>query len=60
MTEQISKLYPNGPLNTAYAKFFTGNSYLRNLISDPDINVGVGEVSFEPGCRNHWHIHHNG
>lgn len=28
MTEQISKLYPNGPLNTAYAKFFTGNSYL--------------------------------
>lgn len=60
MTEQISKLYPNGPLNTAYAKFFTGNSYLRNLISVPDINVGVGEVSFEPGCRNHWHIHHDG
>lgn len=56
----ISKLYPVGDPNTAYAQYFTGNSFLRNLISDPDISVGVGEVTFEPGCRNHWHIHHDG
>lgn len=60
MPEQISKLFPIGPKNDAYAQFFTGTSYLQGLINDPDINVGVGEVTFEPGCRNHWHIHHDG
>lgn len=60
MSEQTSKLYERGPANTAYAKYFTGNSYLRGLVADPAVNVGVGEVTFEPGCRNHWHIHHDG
>lgn len=27
---------------------------------DPAVNVGVGNVTFEPGCRNNWHIHHDG
>ncbi|WP_461225491.1 cupin domain-containing protein [Lacticaseibacillus suihuaensis] len=60
MTDQISKLYPRGAENIDYAQFFTGNSYLKTLIADPAISVGVGEVTFEPGCRNHWHIHHDG
>ncbi|WP_125571750.1 cupin domain-containing protein [Lacticaseibacillus songhuajiangensis] len=60
MTEQTSKLYERGPANTAYAQYFTGNSYLRGLVADPAVNVGVGEVTFEPGCRNNWHIHHDG
>lgn len=30
------------------------------LVNEPDVNVGVGNVTFEPGCRNNWHIHHAG
>jgi len=48
-------LFPVGTPNTAYAKYFTGNSYIY-----PVTNVGVNlsNVTFEPGCRNNWHIHH--
>lgn len=53
-------IFPRGPENTAYAQYFTGQSYLQGLVSDPAVNVGVGNVTFEPGCRNNWHIHHDG
>lgn len=53
-------IFPIGPKNDAYAKYFVGQSYLNTLINDPAINVGVGNVTFAPGCRNNWHIHHNG
>lgn len=53
-------IFEMGPKNDAYAAFFTGQSYLQGLVNDPAINVGVGNVTFEPGCRNHWHIHHAG
>jgi len=53
-------IFPRGPENVNFAQYFTGTSYLENLVSDPDVNVGVGVVTFEPGTRNHWHIHHNG
>ncbi|CEI82715.1 Carboxymuconolactone decarboxylase family protein [Oceanobacillus oncorhynchi] len=33
---------------------------MQSLVADPKINVGVGNVTFEPGCRNNWHIHHDG
>lgn len=50
-----------GKLNTQYADVFIGNSYLNSLVSkDDNIDVGVSSVNFEPGCRNNWHIHHNG
>lgn len=50
-----------GKLNTQYADVFVGNSYLNSLVSkDDNIDVGVSNVNFEPGCRNNWHIHHNG
>jgi quercetin dioxygenase-like cupin family protein len=44
-----------GGENTKYAQFFDGVSYL-NMLSLKQ--VIVGNVTFEPGCRNHWHIHH--
>ena len=47
--------------NVAFAKYFIGDSYLNSLISaDDNIDVHVANVSFEPDCRNNWHVHHNG
>ena len=46
---------PVGEPNTAYAKYFSGNSYLHKLTLD---QVPAFGVTFEPGCRNNWHIHH--
>jgi quercetin dioxygenase-like cupin family protein len=48
-------VFPIGGENTQYAQFFDGTSYLNMLSLE---QVVVGNVSFEPGCRNHWHIHH--
>ncbi len=50
-------IFPIGEENTAYADYFTGTSYLDILNKE---GVGVGNVTFEPGCRNFWHIHHKG
>ncbi|MBS5977659.1 MAG: cupin domain-containing protein [Actinomyces urogenitalis] len=55
---EADNVFGKGEPNTAYAQFFTGNSYLRALVTDPDCAVGVANVTFEPGCRNNWHIHH--
>ena len=48
-------LFPRGGANEAYARYFVGNSYLNMLSTD---GVVIGNVTFEPGCRNNWHIHH--
>ena len=54
-------LFGFGDKNVAFAKYFIGDSYLNSLISaDDNIDVHVANVSFEPGCRNNWHVHHNG
>lgn len=54
-------VFPVGDKNEAYAQYFIGQSYLKNLVSaDDNIDVNVGNVTFEPGCRNDWHIHHDG
>ncbi len=45
-----------GAPNTAYAKYFVGNSYL-NQLTDPKKTVFMANVTFEPKCRNNWHIH---
>lgn len=45
-------VWPQGEPNTAYAQYFTGNSYLAPM------EGGCANVTFEPGCRNFWHIHH--
>lgn len=46
-----------GAPNDAYARYFTGNSYL-NPLTDPKETMFIANVTFEPGCRNNWHIHH--
>lgn len=46
-----------GKENSAYAKYFIGKSYL-NPLTDPTKTVFMANVTFEPGCRNNWHIHH--
>lgn len=43
--------------NTAYGKYFIGNSYL-NPLTNPKDGLFLTNVTFEPGCRNNWHIHH--
>ena len=52
---QQEMIFPIGEPNTAYAKYFTGNSYLARI---SDEQVPIANVTFEPGCRNNWHIHH--
>lgn len=47
-----------GNPNDAYAKYFIGNSYLNMLAKVEDANLSLCNVTFEPGCRNNWHIHH--
>ena len=50
-------VFPAGKKNEAYAKYFVGQSYLQMLSTQ---EVVIGNVTFEPGCRNNWHIHHKG
>jgi len=48
-------VWPKGEPNTAYAQYFIGNSYLADMGS---ANGAPNNVTFEPRCRNNWHIHH--
>ena len=48
-------LFPIGEPNDAYAKYFVGQSYLSHV---SDAQIPIHNVTFEPGCRNNWHIHH--
>lgn len=50
-------LFGLGEPNRAYAQHFTGSSYLKPL-TDPKQTIFLANVTFEPGCRNNWHIHH--
>lgn len=52
---QREMIFPIGEPNTAYAQYFTGQSYLAPISRE---QINVSNVTFEPGCRNHWHIHH--
>ncbi len=47
-----------GQENSAYAQYFIGNSYLNPLTNPVETAVFLANVTFEPGCRNNWHIHH--
>ena len=50
-------MFGKGNLNDAFAKYFVGNSYLNPLV-DNTSPIFLANVTFEPGCRNNWHIHH--
>lgn len=59
LAQEGGKMDKSGPFaigqpNDAYAKYFVGNSYLNRLTKE---GVGIANVTFEPGCRNNWHIH---
>ena len=49
-------VFGKGTENTAYPKYFIGMSYLNPLT--PKSGMGFANVTFEPGCRNNWHVHH--
>jgi len=50
-------MFGKGMPNDAFAKYFVGNSYLNPLV-DNSSPLFLANVTFEPGCRNNWHIHH--
>ena len=52
--------FPLGEENTAYAKYFSGKSYLASLASNSELGVPLANVTFEPACRNNWHSHTGG
>jgi quercetin dioxygenase-like cupin family protein len=51
-------IFGQGEPNVNYAQYFIGNSYLNPLTKPGETAVFLANVTFEPGCRNNWHIHH--
>lgn len=52
MDFDTQNIFGKGDFNATYAEFFSGKSFIKPLAE------GVINVTFEPGCRNNWHIHH--
>lgn len=52
---QKDMIFPIGEPNTEYARYFIGNSYIATISNE---QVSIVNVTFEPRCRNNWHIHH--
>lgn len=52
-----NEIFERGNKNDAFKDYFVGQSYLNMLSMG---GVSIGNVTFEPGCRNNWHIHHKG
>ena len=50
-------MFGMGNANTAFAQYFIGDSFL-NPLTKPEDGLFLANVTFEPGCRNNWHIHH--
>lgn len=48
-------VFPIGTPNNGFAQYFSGRSFLAPVSTS---QVGIFNVTFEPGCRNNWHIHH--
>ena len=51
---QRQMIFPIGEPNTAYEQYFIGNSYLAQI---SESQIPFANVTFEPGCRNNWHVH---
>lgn len=58
--EAMTSPFPLGNPNTAYEKYFSGRSWLSSVAGDQRLGLPVHNVTFEPGCRNHWHAHTGG
>lgn len=57
MDFEKANIFGLGNKNEAYAQYFDGQSYLWPL-GGKDSPLSMANVTFQPGCRNHWHIHH--
>ena len=53
-----ANVFGQGMENSAYARYFIGKSYLNPLTKAGECPIAMSNVTFEPGCRNNWHIHH--
>ena len=54
---EAQNIFGKGGANTAYAKYFTGNSFLNPVkTGGGDCPLMIANVTFEPGCRNNWHV----
>lgn len=51
-------MFLTGMPNVDYAQYFIGQSFLNPLAKTADQALSLSNVTFEPGCRNNWHIHH--
>lgn len=55
--EVKNSIYGLGDRNIAYAKYFSGTSYINNLVApDDNLDVSVDHITCEPACRSSWHI----
>jgi quercetin dioxygenase-like cupin family protein len=54
----VKNIFGQGEPNVNYAQYFIGSSYLNPLTKPGETAVFLANVTFEPGCRNNWHIHH--
>ena len=54
---KAATIFPMGEENKMFEKYFIGKSYLNLLTKE---RIVIGNVTFEPGCRNNWHVHHKG
>lgn len=53
-----ANVFGQGIPNDMFAQYFVGNSYLNPLTDFQNGEFPLFNVTFEPGCRNSWHIHH--
>ena len=57
MNFEQANIFGIGQGNSEYTQYFSGASFL-NPLTDPAQTMFLANVTFEPGCRNNWHIHH--
>ena len=55
---ELANHFGTGVPNAMFAQYFVGNSFLNPLIKPGEAPIALSNVTFEPGCRNNWHIHH--
>ncbi len=59
LKEEHGGFFGQGEENTAFSKYFIGKSYLKPLTDPKQTSLFIANVTFEPRCRNNWHIHHS-
>lgn len=52
--------FPLGEKKPQLDDYFIGQSYVASLLKEDDLDIKISHVTFEAGCRNNWHIHHEG